>query len=361
MKIFIALMLLTFTSFADFINDLEKNPKVIVVYGENASEKEHNLAKEIYSTLQLDKTGDIYDHIITDTYALKHQFYYANFHLIVVGTNKSNKLCKLNAEIQYAVPEKNNSPTRILPQLNHAKGLFSSRYGYYPQATGIGYIRRILNPFTLQAFNLAGHKFKAAPYTAIFITGTDFQGVQNAYAQMFDNQMLEGISVPEKNLQETRGRYKLAKKNVSNSIPNEINKALTLSMDKSKLSYKGWIQGALADYAGVQNLSGVSPTQVFHLKFQTEKLSLMTYDEQANTLLLIKYYSSQESLKALKGIDKSLRLALTINDKPDFSLYGCSNGSHQYSIIRKGEFIIIENLSSSWKDSFTKNANKLFK
>ena len=87
----------------------------------------------------------------------------------------------------------------------------------------------------------------------------------------------------------------------------------------------------------------------------------MTYDEQANTLLLLKYSTAQESLKALKGIDQSLRLALTIKESPDYSNYACSNGSHEYSIIRKGEFIIIENFSSSWKDAFTKSASKLFK
>ncbi|MCM8527595.1 MAG: hypothetical protein NE327_13835, partial [Lentisphaeraceae bacterium] len=99
--IFILLTLISFAH-ADIIKDYKQNKKVVVVYGENAPEAEKKAAKEIYKILELDATGDLYDHIITDTYALKHQFFYSAFHLIIVGTAESNQLCRTNAEIQVA-------------------------------------------------------------------------------------------------------------------------------------------------------------------------------------------------------------------------------------------------------------------
>jgi hypothetical protein len=360
MKGILVLILLSSNLFAGYISDLERNPKVIVVYGEKAPEAEIRIAKEIYSVLKLDKTGDVYDHIVTESYVIKHQFYYANFNLIIVGTPKSNRLCRFNGEVQYALPTNNLAPERILPQFNKTgKGLFSSKYGYYPNSKGIGYIRRILNPFTLQAFNLGGSSYKASPYVAIFISGTDSDGLLSAYSQMLDNQMLEGISVPEENLAKTRARFHLGRENVSNNIPDEINKKWSLTVNKTTLSYKGWIQGSLADYAGIQNMTGLSATQIFHLKFQGEKPSLMTFDDQANSLLLVKFKSPEESFKALKGIDLSYKLNLGMNEEKN--IYLCSNGTSEFTIIRKNNFLIIENLNSKWKETFIKEAGTLIK
>ena len=115
MRFLLALFSLTLFVSADFIKDMEKNSKVIVIHGENAPDAEKKVAKDIFSALKLDEVDDLYDHIVTDTYALKHQFFYAEFILIIVGTSKTNKLCNTNAEIQYATSEKNQSPIRILP------------------------------------------------------------------------------------------------------------------------------------------------------------------------------------------------------------------------------------------------------
>lgn len=347
---------------ADIISDYKRNKKVVIVHGENAPESEIRAAKEIFKILELDVTEDLYDHIITDTYALKHQFFYSSFHLIIVGTAQSNVLCRTNSEIQLASPHKNNSPGKILPQLNGSKGaLFSARFGYYPQSAGIGYIRRMLNPFTLQTFNLTKGTMNANPYTATFISGTDEDGLTNAYVNFLDLRMMEGAVIPEKLLGDKNSRFRLAKENLKESPLEKVNTALKVRLGQEFLEYKGWIQGAVGDYAGIKKISGVSASQVFHLKYSAKTPQLMTFDDQVNTVLMVNFKSEGESLAALKGIDKTMKLALQISESADLKIYPCGGGGRKWYLIRKGTMLFIENFAEQWKEPFAKQASGLLK
>ena len=362
MKFILTLLLISTSSlFADFLDDIKKSGKAIVVYGERAPAKERRIAKDIYEALELDDVDDLYDHIITDKYCLRHQFFYSSFHLIIVGTAKSNQLCSINADLQYAGAAKNNSPINIFPASNNTgKSLFSSRYGYFPETSGVGYVRRILNPFTLKAFNLTDNKFKSQAWSATFITGEDSEGVMNAYTQMMDEKMLEGIIMPSEKVPAKSGRFHLGKDRVYNKLPKGIN-PVSFQSDKKSLDYKGWIMGSVSDYAGFKKISGVTAEQIVHLKYQGKALSLLSYDDQVNTLMCIKFKDEKESLTALKGIDKTMRLALDIKDSPALKVYPSSNGRYEYSIVRKGSWLIIENIQQGFKSDFASKADKLLK
>ncbi len=347
---------------ADIINDYKGNKKVVVVYGEKAPDEEKKAAQEIYKILELDDTGDLFDHIITDTYALKHQFFYSKFHLIIVGTSESNVLFRNNSEIQLASPAKNNSPIKVLPQLNKNKDVYySAHYGYYPQTKGIGFIRRMLNPLTLQAYNLTKGKFNSSPYTATYIGGTDSAGVIKAYVNFLDMKMMEGILLPEEYLAEKNSRFRLSKKAVNEGFLNTFNHGFSVNLGQDKLTFKGWMLGATGDYAGIKKLSGVSPEQIIHLKFAGKTPQLMTFDDQVNTVMMINYSSAGDSLKALQGIDKSMKLSLKIKPEESFTVYSCVSGQKLWHIIRKGKTLLIENFSEQWKEPFTKNASALLK
>ena len=359
--LFIFLAFLNILS-ADILDDYTQNKKVVVVHGEKAPEAEVRAAKEIFKLLELGSTNDLYDHIVTDTYALKHQFFYSSFHLIIVGTAKTNLLCRTNAEIQLASPHKNNSPVKILPKLNPNKNaLFSARFGYYPNSAGVGYVRRMLNPFTLQTFNLTKGTMNASPYTATFISGTDASGITNAYVNFLDLRMMEGAVIPSELLAEKNSRFRLSKANVKEDALEKINKKFKLRLGQEFLEYKGWIQGAVGDYAGMKKLSGVSPAQIFHLKFSSKTAQLMTYDDQVNTVLMLNFKSEKESLEALRGIDKSMKLALQISEDSSLKVYPCGGGGNKWYLTRLGSIILIENFSEQWKEPFVKQASTLLK
>lgn len=357
--IFILLTLISFAH-ADIIKDYKQNKKVVVVYGEKAPEAEKKAAQEIYKILELDATGDLYDHIITDTYALKHQFFYSAFHLIIVGTAESNQLCRTNAEIQVASPVKNKSPLKILSQLNKSGDtFFSSYYGAYPNTKGVGIVRRMLNPFTLQTFNLSKGTMNASPYVATYISGTDSDGITNAYVNFLDLKMMEGIVVPEELLGDKNSRFKLSKKNLKEAALDRVNKSFKVRLGQDFLEYKGWIRGTVGDYGGMKSLSGVSADQIFHLKYAATTPQLMTYDEQVNTVLMVNFESAEASLQALKGIDKSMKLALKISEGPEFKVYPCGNMESKWSLMRQGSALYIENFSEQWKEPFSKQASGL--
>lgn len=346
---------------ADIIDDYKRNKKVVVVHGEKAPEAEVRAAKEILKILELDKTDDLYDHIITDRYALKHQFFYSSFHLIIVGTAQSNMLCRTNSEVQIATPMKNNSPLKVLPQLNQNKdALFSARFGYYPKTAGIGYVRRMLNPFTLQTFNLTKGEMNAHPYIATYISGTDEDGIVNAYVNFLDLKMLEGAVIPQELLGDKNSRFRLSKDNVNENVLEKVNTRFKLRLGQEFVEYKGWIQGAVGDYAGMKKLSGVSASQIYQLKFAS-KPQLLTYDDQVNSVLLVNFKSADESLKALKGIDKSLKLSLQVSDSPELKVYACGGGGEKWFLTRKGSIILIENFAKQWKEPFAKIAGEMLK
>ena len=87
----------------------------------------------------------------------------------------------------------------------------------------------------------------------------------------------------------------------------------------------------------------------------------MTFDEQQNTLMLIKFATVQDSLKGIKGLDKSLQLGLNISPDNSLKVYSCNQGDRGWLLIRKGKFLIIENLNAPWKDTFARKVNELFK
>jgi len=353
---------LTFSVSADIIEDYKGNKKVVVVYGENAPEEEKKAAEEIYKILELDNTGDLFEHKIPDTYALKHQFFYSKFHLIIVGTPKTNILFNNNSEVQIASPAKNNSALKILPQLNKNKdALYSAHYGYYPEAKGIGFIRRVLNPLTLQTYNLTKGRFNSSPYTATYIGGTDSAGVIKAYVNFLDMKMMEGMLIPEKYLAEKNSRFRLSKKSLKEDFLNLYNPKFSLQLGKDVLKYKGWMFGATSEYAGMKKLSGVSPEQIVHLKFAGNTPQLMTFDDQVNTVMMINFANAEDSLRALQGIDKSMKLFLKIKSEPDFNIYSCGNGQKLWFLVRKGKTILIENFSDQWKGPFSKKASSLLK
>lgn len=363
MRYFFILFFSLFISLsADLIDDYKGNKKVVVVYGENAPESEKKAAQEIYKILELENTGDLFDHIIVDSYALKHQFFYSKFHLIIVGTAKSNILFKNNSEIQLATPDKNSSPIKILPQLNKNKGSFySAHYGYYPESKGIGFVRRLLNPFTLQSYNLTKGKFDSSPYTATYIGGTDEEGVTKAYINFLDMKMMEGVIIPQQYLGGTNSRFRLSKKSVDEKILETINFKTSVNLGQDTLSYKGWILGATGDYAGIKKLSNVSPEQIVHLKFAGSIPQLMTYDDQVNTVMMINFKNDEDSLKALQGMDKSLQLSLKIKTDAAFNIYSCVSDQKVWYLMRKGKTILIENFSEQWKEPFSKKAADLLK
>ena len=68
-------------SYAGVVDQLSRNKKVVVVFGKNAPKEEKAIAQKLYKALELDNTGDLYDHIIDDEYALKHKYFYSKFHL----------------------------------------------------------------------------------------------------------------------------------------------------------------------------------------------------------------------------------------------------------------------------------------
>ena len=114
---------------ADLIKDYTKNKKVIVVHGERAPEKEVKIAQTIHKLLELDQMDTNYDHIINDTYFMRNKFFYADFHLIIVGTPESNLLCKVNAEIQISSPWKNNSKMKLLTESEQGLASWKQKLG----------------------------------------------------------------------------------------------------------------------------------------------------------------------------------------------------------------------------------------
>ena len=121
------------------------------------------------------------------------------------------------------------------PLNKSSKSLFSARYGQFRDPSGIGYIRRILNPFTLQAFNMAGKRFRAAPYAAIYVSGTDTEGLISAYAQMMDNKMLEGVVLPMSSKPAKTGRFRLGGNAVMERLPEQLNGNFSLTQGEDKL------------------------------------------------------------------------------------------------------------------------------
>lgn len=359
-RIFLFVLLLAFSVNADLIRDLKRNKKVVVVYGENAPEAEKKAANEIFKILELDETDDLFDHIITDAYALKHQFFYSAFHLIIVGTPESNRLCSNNSEIQVAGPAKNSSQAKILPKMNNAgNGFYSAHFGYYPETRGIGYVRRMLNPFTLQSFNLTDGQMNANPYTATYICGTDTEGVTKAYINFLDFKMIQGAVIPEKYLAETNSRFKLSKASMNEKIMAKVNTRLKVRLGQEILEYKGWIQGAVGDYGGIKDLTGQSAEQIVHLKFASNKPQLLTYDDQVNTVLMVNFKDAASSLKALQEIDKKMKLSLKIQSDEKFTVYPCGDGQKNWYMMREGSMLFIENFSEQWKEPFFKQASGL--
>ena len=333
---------------ADYLKDLTKNNRVVIVYGAKAPQEEKDMAQEIYSILELDKCDDLFDHIITDDYLLRFTGFYIHYNLIIIGSKESNRVCNLNQEIQTLY--QNNPPS-----------IYNSRYGYYKNPQEIGYIRRMLNPFLLQAYNLSNGKVSASPPTTItFLSGSDSQGVLKACDSFLDAQLLEGFIIPKNQLSSKNSRFKLSKDNLTFTTPKEFNKKFQIVSGDQALKYKGWIQGSLTDYSGFKKLSGVSASQIYHLKFQSAKSTLMTYDDQQNTMMLIAFSDEKQSLKALKGMDKSLRLNLKIAPSQELQIYPCSQADYSWLLIRKGKFLIIENINSAWKDKLAQNAEKIF-
>ena len=75
MKVFYCLLLTLISLHAGFIKEFSKNSKVVVVHGKEATDEEKDVANYIFKVLELDQTGDLYDHIIDDAYALKHKYF----------------------------------------------------------------------------------------------------------------------------------------------------------------------------------------------------------------------------------------------------------------------------------------------
>ncbi|MCH2208624.1 MAG: hypothetical protein MK132_22520 [Lentisphaerales bacterium] len=359
MKIFCYLLLTLMSLNAGFIEEFSKNSKVVVVYGKEATDEEKDVANYIFKVLELDQTGDLYDHIIDDAYALKHKYFYAKFHLIIIGTAKTNRLFSPLADIQTWDPSrKSNLPA--LSSKNHIQdGYFFAKYGHFKAAPGFGYVRHMLNPFTLEAFNLSNGTAKLGPMTATYITGADIKGLKNAYTSLLDSNLLEGVIVPESLPTEQTSRFQLG--NAALNYIDDINTDLVLTEEEHELKFFGWQQGSLADYSGSYKLSGVQAKQICHLKYATQNPSLTTSDNHQNSILAIRYKNPDESLKALEGIAKSLKLPIKIEASPEAKAYRCAQVNARWLLIRKGNWLMIENLPMGWKEVLVKNAAKLFR
>ncbi|MCM8538048.1 MAG: hypothetical protein NE334_19050 [Lentisphaeraceae bacterium] len=343
---------------AGVIDEYSRNKKVVVVIGKDAPEVEKEIGRKIFNALELDKTGDLYDHIIEDDYAIKHKFFYSSFHLIVVGTLKSNKLCAALSDIQKADFGAKKSNLEALNKLNPLKDdYFFARYGLYKKVSGTGFIRRLLNPFALEAYNLSEGKAKTGPMTATYISGADIDGISNAYVQFLDSNLLEGVVLPS--ITETQsGRFHLSPK--ATEFPSSLNSSFSLKSGDRQLKQVGWIQGALVDYSGIYNIAKVKPLSITHLKFKSGTPTLMTFGENSNSIMAIEFNSATESLGALKAFDRELKLALKIEDTDDLRSYRCFQVEARWLMIRKGKWLVIESLPMGWKDILAQNAAQLF-
>ncbi|MCM8529551.1 MAG: hypothetical protein NE330_00185 [Lentisphaeraceae bacterium] len=343
---------------AGVVDEYSRNKKVVVVVGKDAPEEEKEIGKKIFNALELDKTGDLYDHIIEDDYAIKHKFFYSSFHLIIVGTLKSNKLCAALSDIQKADFSDKKSNLEALNKLNPLTAdYFFARYGLYKKTSGTGFIRRLLNPFALEAYNLSEGKAQTGPMTATYISGADIEGISNAYIQFLDSNLLEGVVLSETT--ETKsGRFHLAPK--ATLFPRSLNSSFSLKSGDRELKQVGWIQGALVDYSGIYNIAKVKPQNIIHLKFKSGPMTLMTYGDNSNTVMAIEFDSATESLKALKAFDKELKLALKIEETDDLRSYRCFQVEARWLMIRKGKWLVIENLPMGWKDILAESAAQLF-
>ena len=359
MKILLSLFILIVSAQSGFIEEFSRNPKVVVIYGDDATEKEKDVAKYIYKVLELDQTGDLYDHIIRDSYALKHKYFYAKFHLIIVGSPKTNKLFSPAADIQTWDPSRKAKPTALQKDNQIQDGYNFAKYGHFKFSSGLGYLRHMINPFTLEAFNLTNGAAKLGPMTATYVTGVDTEGLKNAYIELLDNNMLEGVVVSNKPEQEITSRFQLGSE--AFAYPADLNHKFYLEQEKYKLKFFGWTQGTLSDYSGVYKLSGIEASQICQLKFVTENPGLTTGDSHQNSILAIRFKNPDISLKALRGIDKNLKLALDIKDTPVLTVYRCSQVDVRWLLIRKGSWLMIENLPMSWKERLVKDADKLFR
>jgi hypothetical protein len=361
MKNFIYIFILFSISLhAGVIDEYSRNKKVVVVFGEEASKEEKDIAQKIYNALELDQTGDLYDHIINDTYALKHKYFYSKFHLIIVGNAQSNKLCNDLSDIQTSNIQLNQSKLPTLKKINSLQsGVFFSRYGHFSNDSNTGFIRRMLNPFSLESYNLSEGLSKTGPMTATYISGTSLEGLINAYISFLDLSLLEGVVTTEKNLAKNTSRFKIGQETIS--LPMVLNDKVSFSRGESKLKYMGWIQGSLADYSGTYKLTGVSPEQICHLKFFSSNPTLMTHDDHSHTFLAIRFKDNKQSLQALKGLDQTMKLSLNIESTPQFKAYPCIKGDKRWLTIRKDEWLVIENFPLSWKDTLFTEAAKLFK
>ena len=195
--------------------------------------------------------------------------------------------------------------------------------------------------------------------TATYITGADMKGLKNAYTSLLDSNLLEGIVVADSLPTEQTSRFQLG--NAALSYPDDINTDLVLTEGDHKLKFFGWHQGSLADHSGVYKLTGVKALQICHLKFTTKAPSLTTSDNHQNSILAIKYKNPADSLKALTCMDRSLKLSLKIDESPEAKAYRCAQVDARWLIIRKGNWLMIENLPMGWKEILAKDASKLFR
>lgn len=359
MKILLSLFIITTSLQAGIIEEFLRNPKVVVVYGDKATEAEKDVANYIYKVLELDQTGDLYDHIIKDSYALKHKYFYAKFHLIIIGTPQTNKLFSPAADIQTWDPSR-KSKLPALQEHTQIKGGYSfAKYGHFKFSEGLGYIRHMINPFTLEAFNLTNGLAKVGPMTATYITGVDTKGLKNAYIELLDNNLLEGVVTPNKPEQSATSRFQLGSE--AFAYPADLNHKFSIEEEEHTLKFFGWTQGTLSDYSGIYKLSGVEASQICQLKFVSQNPSLTTGDSHQNSILAIRFKNPDTSLKALEGLGKNLKLSLKIQNTPALTVYRCSQVDVRWLLIRKGSWLMIENLPMGWKERLVKDAAKLFR
>ncbi len=175
-----------------------------------------------------------------------------------------------------------------------------------------------------------------------------------------DKKMLQGADIPTEFLGEGNSRFRLSKLSQNIEIKNIIDSNFNIKQGDDTLKFKGWVQGTVGDFGGVKQLTGESAEQIVHLKFSGKAMQLLTYDEQVNTVLAIKFKDSAIAFKALSQISQKRGLFLKLKESSEPAVYPCTNGEQNWYIIQNGATLLIENFSETWKEPFIKQVKELF-
>lgn len=361
------IIFLLFAQTCLFANILEQSfyGQPLVIHGVKATKGEMAIVARIIETLK-SLGAETYMITKTDQYILSHQDQFDQNFLIVVGTYETNMLCRLQSNTKiFDRFNMSTSSEKLLQQIQKMypfnisdAGFSSSEYGFYEELNGIGLVQYGISPLSLKAANLT-HKKSYKPADMILITGIDSLGVQKAADAFLNHSLINGIVFTEGIGQKNYSRFRLGEKNLSTKLPkNFVTKNFNLDKGKRAFYYMGWMMGTLADFAKIKYETGILPQKIYQLKWREmqKKITplLVKRTESKNSMMILEFANSAESLAALKTIAQKRKFTLKIEDNGRYKLYTFQSLGKNWFFITTGKYLIVENFDSFWKESIRK-------